>query len=323
MIRFEHVTFTYPDAEVPTLVDVDFVVPEGELCLVVGTTGSGKSTLLRAVNGLVPRFSGGTLQGRVWVDGRSTEEVPPRELADVVGLVGQDPAAGFVTDVVEDELAHVMENLGRGARRDAAPGRGRARPARSARAAPPSARRAVGRPAAAGGHRFGAHRRAPGAGARRADLGPRPGRRRGGPRRADPAGARPRDHRAAGRASPRAGRAVRRPGGARRRAGASRSWSAIRRRSWPPRRSCRPSSPSVAWPAGRRCRCRCATPAAPPPTCAPASPPSSPPTTAERRVKAPLGRPFHARSRGWSAARPPSWGRSWPGSRGCTRATGR
>ncbi len=112
MIRFEHVTFTYPDAEVPTLVDVDFVVPEGELCLVVGTTGSGKSTLLRAVNGLVPRFSGGTLQGRVWVDGRSTDEVPPRELADVVGLVGQDPAAGFVTDVVEDELAHVMENLG-------------------------------------------------------------------------------------------------------------------------------------------------------------------------------------------------------------------
>ena len=74
VIRFEHVTFTYPDAEVPTLVDVDFVVPEGELCLVVGTTGSGKSTLLRAVNGLVPRFSGGTLQGRVWVDGRSTDE---------------------------------------------------------------------------------------------------------------------------------------------------------------------------------------------------------------------------------------------------------
>ncbi len=112
MIRFDHVTFTYPGAERPTLADVDLVVPEGELCLVVGTTGSGKSTLLRAVNGLVPRFSGGTLLGRVEVDGRSTEAVPPRELADVVGFVGQDPAAGFVTDIVEDELAHVMENLG-------------------------------------------------------------------------------------------------------------------------------------------------------------------------------------------------------------------
>ncbi len=112
MIRFDRVTFTYPDADEPTLVDVSFEVPEGELCLVVGLTGSGKSTLLRAVNGLVPRFTGGVLQGTVTIDGRSTADVPPRELADVVGVVEQDPAAGFVTDHVEDELAHVMENLG-------------------------------------------------------------------------------------------------------------------------------------------------------------------------------------------------------------------
>ena len=52
--------------------NVDFDVPEGELCLVVGRTGSGKSTLLRAVNGLVPHFTGGTLSGRVTVDGRDT-----------------------------------------------------------------------------------------------------------------------------------------------------------------------------------------------------------------------------------------------------------
>jgi energy-coupling factor transport system ATP-binding protein len=112
VIRFDRVTFTYPEASSPALSDVSFEVPEGELCLVVGTTGSGKSTLLRAVNGLVPRFTGGVLQGTVSVDGRSTEEWPPRELADAVGMVGQDPAAGFVTDIVEDELAYVMENLG-------------------------------------------------------------------------------------------------------------------------------------------------------------------------------------------------------------------
>lgn len=112
MIRFENVTITYPDALSPTLVDVSFEVPEGELCLVVGVTGSGKSTLLRAVNGLVPRFSGGVLAGTVVVNGRSTADLPPRDLADVVGVVGQDPSAGFVTDYVEDELAYAMENLG-------------------------------------------------------------------------------------------------------------------------------------------------------------------------------------------------------------------
>jgi energy-coupling factor transporter ATP-binding protein EcfA2 len=112
VIRFDRVSFTYPEATAPAFRDVSFEVEEGELCLVVGPTGSGKSTLLRAVNGLVPRFSGGLLTGTVAVDGRTTEDVPPRELADVVGMVGQDPAAGFVTDIVEDELAHVMENLG-------------------------------------------------------------------------------------------------------------------------------------------------------------------------------------------------------------------
>ncbi|MDQ1457719.1 MAG: energy-coupling factor transport system ATP-binding protein, partial [Actinomycetota bacterium] len=111
MITFHDVTFTYPAASVPTLIDVDLSVDEGELCLVVGETGAGKSTLLRAVNGLVPHFTGGTLLGRVTVDGISTVS-PPRELADRVGVVGQNPAAGFVTDTVEDELAYAMENLG-------------------------------------------------------------------------------------------------------------------------------------------------------------------------------------------------------------------
>jgi len=112
MIRFDQVGFTYPGATRPTLSGVDLSVDEGELCLVVGRTGSGKSTLLRAVNGLVPRFTGGLLTGSVWVGGRRTEDHPPRDLADLVGVVGQDPAAGFVSDTVEDELAYAMENLG-------------------------------------------------------------------------------------------------------------------------------------------------------------------------------------------------------------------
>ncbi|MGK2950365.1 MAG: ABC transporter ATP-binding protein [Acidimicrobiales bacterium] len=111
MIRFESVTITYPDAVAPTLRDVDLEVQEGELCVVVGVTGSGKSTLLGAVNGLVPHFTGGHLAGEVTVDGRSTRTHPPRELADIVGVVGQDPLAGFVTDTVEEELAYAMEQL--------------------------------------------------------------------------------------------------------------------------------------------------------------------------------------------------------------------
>ncbi len=112
MIEFDRVTVTYDGAPAPILRDVSLRIPEGELALVVGVTGSGKSTLLRAVNGLVPHFTGGRLAGRVAVAGRDTRTHPPRELADVVGIVGQDPQAGFVTDVVEDELAYTMESLG-------------------------------------------------------------------------------------------------------------------------------------------------------------------------------------------------------------------
>jgi len=112
MIRFESVTVTYPDAEQPAIRDVELHIPEGEFVLVIGRTGAGKSTLLKAINGLVPHFTGGTLAGRVTVDGRDTRRCPPRELADVVGYVGQDPLAGFVTDSVEEELAYAMESLG-------------------------------------------------------------------------------------------------------------------------------------------------------------------------------------------------------------------
>jgi energy-coupling factor transport system ATP-binding protein len=111
VIRFDHVTVSYDGEPEPVLRDVELYVDEGELCLVVGRTGVGKSTLLGTVNGLVPHFTGGTLVGRVTVHGRDTATHPPRELADVVGVVGQDPLAGFVTDTVEEELAYAMEQL--------------------------------------------------------------------------------------------------------------------------------------------------------------------------------------------------------------------
>lgn len=112
MIQFDHVTITYADSDRPVLRDVNLTIPEGELVLVVGRTGSGKTTLLRAINGLVPHFTGGQLTGRVLVDGRDTSTHPPRDLADIVGVVPQDPMSGFVTDTVEDELAYGMECIG-------------------------------------------------------------------------------------------------------------------------------------------------------------------------------------------------------------------
>lgn len=114
MIEWRDLSFRYSaEASAPAVLDhVDLVLEEAELVLVAGRTGSGKSTLLRTVNGLVPHFSGGVLSGDVLVDGRSIRDRAPRELADLVGYVGQDPSATFVTETVEDELAYGMEQLG-------------------------------------------------------------------------------------------------------------------------------------------------------------------------------------------------------------------
>ena len=212
MIEFDQVTVTYADATRPVLRDVRLRIDEGELALVVGRTGVGKSTLLGAINGLVPHFTGGTLAGRVTVDGRDTRTHRPRELADVVGVVGQDPLAGFVTDTVEEELAYAMEQLA------VPPDVMRKRVEETldllgiAELRDRALLRAVGRPAAAGGHRLRADRPSPHPGPRRADVGPRSHGGRGGARRRHPAGARPRGHRGAGRAPAGAGGAVRRPG---------------------------------------------------------------------------------------------------------------
>ena len=111
MIKFQNVSLIYPTAERTILDKLNFEIGEGEFVLLIGETGIGKSSVLRLINGLVPHHTGGILAGSVEVGGISTRTVRPGQLAELIGIVGQNPINGFVTDIVEDELAFSMEAL--------------------------------------------------------------------------------------------------------------------------------------------------------------------------------------------------------------------
>ena len=85
-IRFEDVTFRYPDGSVNVLEHFDLEVPRGSMVAIVGETGAGKSTLVN----LVCRFFEPT-EGRVLLDGRDLRERSQHWLHSHIGYVLQTP----------------------------------------------------------------------------------------------------------------------------------------------------------------------------------------------------------------------------------------
>ncbi|CAM5449944.1 ATP-binding cassette domain-containing protein [Streptomyces californicus] len=112
MITFDQVSVVYDGADRPVLRDVNLSVDEGDLCLSGRPYGGRRVDV--AGRGQRP---GPALHRRHPVrlghGGRpdTSADHPPRELADVVGVVGQDPLDGCVTDTVEEELAYWIEHL--------------------------------------------------------------------------------------------------------------------------------------------------------------------------------------------------------------------
>jgi energy-coupling factor transport system ATP-binding protein len=109
-IKISTLSYTYPNSSQLALRDVALEIRPGAFALVLGASGSGKSTLLRCLNGLVPHFSGGHISGFIRVDGLDPVREGPSRMAQVVGMVFQDPESQFVLDRVEDEVAFALEN---------------------------------------------------------------------------------------------------------------------------------------------------------------------------------------------------------------------
>ena len=109
-ISIEDFTFHYRGQDRPALEHIHAQAEEGTSVVVMGHGGAGKSTLCCALNGLVPGFFRGRVQGRVVVKGREVGRHKVAEMSRVVGLVLQDFEAQLFSTNVELEMAFGPEN---------------------------------------------------------------------------------------------------------------------------------------------------------------------------------------------------------------------
>ncbi|MDO4796518.1 MAG: ABC transporter ATP-binding protein [Coriobacteriales bacterium] len=112
MIAIDHVSYRYHRAEIPSLQDVSLTIGDGECVLLCGASGSGKTTLTRLINGLVPHYYEGHMEGSVCVDGLDVTRAELYETSRVVGSVFQNPRSQFFCVDSTSELAFACENLG-------------------------------------------------------------------------------------------------------------------------------------------------------------------------------------------------------------------
>ncbi len=112
VFRASGLAYRYPGASAEALRGIDLEVQAGEFVVIAGRSGSGKSTLLRAGCGLVPHFHGGEVEGELEVAGLDTRSHGPAELAEVVGLVAQEPETQVVSTTVGAEIELPLELRG-------------------------------------------------------------------------------------------------------------------------------------------------------------------------------------------------------------------
>ncbi|MGD2200159.1 MAG: energy-coupling factor transporter ATPase [Candidatus Bathyarchaeota archaeon] len=111
IIEVEGLSYAYPNAESPALNGVDLTIDAGEFILLTGPSGCGKTTLSRCLNGLIPHFYGGKLEGEVTVNGLNIRDHPTSKMALHVGLIFQNPDNQIFALTVEKDVAFGLENL--------------------------------------------------------------------------------------------------------------------------------------------------------------------------------------------------------------------
>ena len=112
IVELENINFQYKGSKDGSLVNVNLNIEEGQTVLLCGASGSGKTSIIRLINGLIPHYYSGELEGNVTVAGHDIKKTELHELAGTVGTVFQNPRSQFFSVDTDGEIVFGPENIG-------------------------------------------------------------------------------------------------------------------------------------------------------------------------------------------------------------------
>lgn len=112
MIKLNNIYFQYANTEESSLENVSFQIPDGQCVLLCGESGCGKTTITRLLNGLIPHYYEGSVQGDVMVNDLNVVKEELYDTARIVGSVFQNPRSQFFCVDTTSEIAFGCENMG-------------------------------------------------------------------------------------------------------------------------------------------------------------------------------------------------------------------